>query len=315
MKRLQYHRFGGPEEMRLEPFDLPPLRKGEVLVRVKAASVNPFDWKLRGGYMKLMVRGSFPRGMGADFAGVVESIGQGVTAFRRGDEVMGTVPLPGGALAEQAITTDRLVVKKPATLSWEVAAALPTVGVTAWHALLVAGKLKAGQRVFINGALGGIGHVATHLALGMGAHVTGRVGRAALDEAMALGLTLALDYTQPLPANVLGTFDLVFDTSGGLTVAEGDALVKRGGLVIDVVPTSGKVLRSLVSPSRKFLMSGPNVGTLQNLVDLTAQGSLPLSVGRTVRLSEASALITELESGRRTSGKAVVVMTERPPEA
>src|ERR1035437_2089388 len=176
MKRIQYHRFGGPEEMRLETFELPALGKDDILVRVKADSVNPFDWKLRNGYMKFMVRGPFPRAMGADFSGVVEAMGMNVQHLRVGDEVLGTVPMPGGAIAEKLITKQSLVLKKPSSLSFEAAAALPIVGVTAWRALVIAGRIKAGQSVFINGAMGGVGQAAVYIAQALGASVAGRVG-------------------------------------------------------------------------------------------------------------------------------------------
>ena len=132
MKRIQYRRYGGPGEMRLEAFELPSPGKNEIVVRVEAASVNPFDWKVRQGAMKFMVRAPFPRAMGTDFSGVVESVGAGVTRFHAGDEVLGTAPsAPAGAFAEKLITEEKLVVAKPATLSFEEAAALPVVGVTA----------------------------------------------------------------------------------------------------------------------------------------------------------------------------------------
>jgi NADPH:quinone reductase-like Zn-dependent oxidoreductase len=176
MKRIQYHRYGGPEEMRLETYEMPPPRAEEIVVRVKAASINPFDWKVRQGALKFMVRGQFPRAMGSDFSGVVESVGAGVTRFRAGDDVLGTTPLnTSGAFGEKLITKEKLAVKKPASLSYEDAASLPIVGVTAWLALVSKGHLRAGQRVFVNGAYGGVGQAAVYIAKALGASVDGRV--------------------------------------------------------------------------------------------------------------------------------------------
>ena len=130
MQRVQYHEHGGPDTMRLETYHLPPPNKGEILLKVKAASINPLDWKLRQGFMKFMMGRRFPRSMGIDLAGIVEEVGPGVTGFAIGDEVVGQVPMmTPGAFAETAITTDKLVVKKPASLSFTAAAALPSVGV------------------------------------------------------------------------------------------------------------------------------------------------------------------------------------------
>jgi NADPH:quinone reductase-like Zn-dependent oxidoreductase len=309
VKRIQYHKLGGPEEMRLEMFQLSDPGKGEILVRVKAASINPFDWKLRNGYMKFMIRSKFPRAMGADFSGIVEAIGDGVTEFRVGDKVMGTVPLPGGTLAEKLITKEKLVMKKPEELSYEAAAALPIVGVTAWNALVGAGKLKNGQSIFINGALGGIGQSATYIAKAMGATVAGRVGPTSLNAAKAIGIEPSLDYTKEIPKNLHGKFDIVFDVYGSMSIAEGDALLKRGGVVIDAIPTTNKFMKGLVSSRRKVLMSTPSLDVLRQVVDLAIAGKLPLSIGRTVSLNEAIPLIKELESGRSVKGKVVVVMS------
>ncbi len=143
MQRIQYHQYGGPGVMRLETYQLPAPTTGEIPVRVKAASVNPLDLKLRQGFMKLMMGGRFPRAMGLDFSGVVETIGPGVTGFSLGDNVLGTAPMKtSGAFGEAVITTSDLLIKKPAALSFREAAALPSVGVTAWRALVDTGKLK-----------------------------------------------------------------------------------------------------------------------------------------------------------------------------
>src|SRR5215467_12931040 len=136
MKRIQFHDYGGPEEMKLENYELPPLRAEEILVRVKAASVNPVDWKIRQGTMKFMTGRKFPRGMGQDFSGVIERIGAGVRRFRVGDEVFGSTPVKtSGSFAETLITQEKLVANKPPTLSHEEAATLPVAGSTALIAL------------------------------------------------------------------------------------------------------------------------------------------------------------------------------------
>jgi NADPH:quinone reductase-like Zn-dependent oxidoreductase len=164
MKRIQYHRYGGPEEMVLETYELRAPGSDEIVVLVKASSVNPADWKMRQGAMKFMTGRRLPRAMGTDFSGVVESVGADVTRFRAGDEVFGTVPLkPFGAFAEKLITKEKLTVKKPASISHEEAATLPTVGVTAWRAMVQKGRLKTEQTVFVNGAYGGVGQAAVHI--------------------------------------------------------------------------------------------------------------------------------------------------------
>eukprot|EP01035_Chromulina_nebulosa_P016270 gene16270-21569_t len=176
MQRIQYHQYGGPGVMRLEPYEIPAPRNNEIVVRVKAASINPLDWKLRQGFMKFIMGRRFPRGMGMDFAGVVEAVGPNVAELSIGDKVVGQTPMMSpGAFAEALITTADLVVRKPAKLAFATAAALPSVGVTAWRALVDAGGLKNGQSVFINGAGGGVGQAAVAIALAFGASITVRV--------------------------------------------------------------------------------------------------------------------------------------------
>jgi NADPH:quinone reductase-like Zn-dependent oxidoreductase len=309
MKRIQYHRYGGPDVMRLEAFELPAPGDGEILVRVKASSVNPVDWKLRLGGLKVITGRRFPRGMGTDYSGIVESVGRGVTRFCAGDEVFGTVAVkPSGAFAEKLIATEKLTVKKPPAISHEDAAALPLAGVTAWRALAEKGRLQPGQAVFINGAYGGVGQAALRIARALGARVTGRVGPGALSDAKAIGLDLVLDYTHKIPDALSHSFDVVFDCNGSLSPGEGDALIKRGGIVLDIAPNFFKFFRSLYSPRHKFVFGSQNTEVLQKIADLAADGKLRISVGRTAILEDAIALIGDLEAGRRAKGKSVILM-------
>jgi NADPH:quinone reductase-like Zn-dependent oxidoreductase len=309
MQRIQYHRYGGPEQMRLETFELPAPGSDEIVVRVRASSVNPVDWKIRLGAMKMMTGRRFPRAMGTDFSGVIESVGSAVTRFRAGDEVFGTVPMKtSGAFAEQLITKEKLAVKKPASLSHEDAATLPTAGVTAWRGLLQKGHLQSGQSVFVNGAYGGVGQAVVRIAQALGASVVGRVGPSALVDAQAMGLEQVLDYTQEIPATLQRKFDIVFDCSGTLTPSEGDALIKNGGAVIDINPSTYKFMRSLYSPRHKFVMGSQDTATLQKVADLAGAGKLAISIGRTAVLDQAIALLTDLEAGRRSKGKAVITV-------
>ncbi|HAF42271.1 MAG TPA: hypothetical protein DCG90_10980 [Sphingobium sp.] len=145
-------------EMVLEAYSLPELGDDEIRVKVAAASINPVDWKIRQGKMKLMTGQTFPRGMGQDFSGSVEAVGRTVARFAIGDAVLGGTPVKtSGAFADTLITKESLAFAKPATLSHEDAATLPTAGTTAWTALVGKAALKPGQSVFINGAHGPVG--------------------------------------------------------------------------------------------------------------------------------------------------------------
>ena len=307
MKRIEYDSYGGPELMRVATFAPPPLRGHEVQINVMAASINPFDGKLREGELKMFTGSTFPRGMGSDFCGVVRSVGPKVTRFKVGDEVIGTTtPKASGAFAEVVTTQEKLLVLKPATLSYSEAAVLPIPGVTAWLALVNKANLQPGQTVFINGALGSVGRAAIAIAKSRGARIAGRVGAHSLAEARAAGLSPLLDYAKPIPTELKGAFDVVFDCNGSLTPEEGDLLRKEAGMVIDINLTKKKLLRALLSKGRKLVFFNGKAETLEMVVGLAAAGKLSLPIGATAVLSDAIPLITAVENGKRTNGKAVI---------
>lgn len=311
MERLQYDRFGGPEVVHLASFTLPEPQANEVVVRVAAASINPLDWKIRSGEMKMFSGSNFPRAMGADFSGTVESVGSNVSDLKPGDAVVGTVSMKGsGAFAPKLITTRDLLVRKPENLSFAEAAGLPVAGVTAWLVLVKKAGLARGQKLFINGATGAVGHAAIAIAREIGAEVTGRVGPQSVAQAQSLGLSLALDYTKPLPTTLDGVFDVVFDANGSLSPGEGDRLIKRGGKVFDIAPTKWKFLRALVSPSRKVVIASMKAENLQPVVDLAAANKLAIPIVQTVSLAQAPALLASLEQGKRLNGKAVIAFDD-----
>lgn len=301
MKRLQYDRYGGPEVMRLAEFEPPPPGPGEVLVRVRAAAPNALDWKMRNGELRLVTGRSFPQGMGHDFAGVVEAVGAGVTRLKAGDAVLGAAPFRrAGAFAEAVTAQEKSVVLKPADLSYEQAAALPTVGVTACQATA---RLRPGQAVFVNGCLGGVGRAAVRFARARGAEVAGSCRDPRADEAHALGVEPVLGFGFD-PAALAGRFDLVFDTPGLLPYAAARTLLKPGGTIVDIVPTPAKMIRSAL-PGPYRAMTGRAVTADLEEVART----LRLPVALTVPPAEAIPALTELErAGRPKGGKLVVVM-------
>lgn len=309
MKRIQFHRYGGPAEMRLEEYRLPKLASDEIKVSVKAASINPVDWKIRQGAMKVMTGRKFPRGMGQDFSGVVEEVGRSVKRFRIGDEVLGSTPVKtSGSFAETLITKEALALAKPAALSHEEAATLPVAASTAWIGLVQKARLKPGQSVFINGAYGAVGQAATQIAKALGASVTGRVAQDCMNAAKGLGMDAILDYRQPIPRDLSGTFDVVFDTHGSLTIKKGGELARPGGPILDINPSPSKMLRIFLSRSRKFVMGKQDEATMREVVALADKGKLKISIGRVVPLDGAIDLIKELEAGGRIKGKGLIVM-------
>jgi len=222
MKRIQYHHYGGPNLMRLEDFELGTPKKGEVAVNVKFAAINPIDWKLRSGQMKIVTGNVFPRAMGMDFSGTVISVGPGVVRFKPGDAVFGLARFKEtGALAQAVITKETSLAKKPDNISFEDAACLGTPGVTAWNGLVDKAKLTSGKRGFINGCTGAVGEAAVQVARMPGATVWGSCSAGVLERARSLGVQTVFDYRTTDLSKLGEHFDVVYDTAATMTTGRG----------------------------------------------------------------------------------------------
>ncbi|MBR7827230.1 NADP-dependent oxidoreductase [Actinospica sp. MGRD01-02] len=299
MKRIQYHQYGGPEVMRLEDFEPAPPGADEVLVRVHAAGANPMDFGIRAGRMKAVTGRRFPRAMGYDFAGVVEAIGDRVTRVHVGDEVLGGMRLKSaGAFAEVVVARQQDVVHKPADLSFEDAAALPTVGITALQALVKHGNLRAGQAVFVHSCLGGVGRSAVQMAMAHGATVAGSCRDSARPEARDLGVDPVVDFDFD-PASLPRRFDLVLDAGGvhSLPVKAARTLLKPGGRIVSVLPSPANLLRTALPGPFHAFAAKPVTEDLEQVAQAAGQGTLRLPISRTVPLSQAIPALTELEQG------------------
>ena len=310
VKRIQFHQYGGPEVMRLEDFEPARPGKGQVLVRVRAAAANPMDWKIRNGDMKLMTGRNFPRGLGHDFAGIVAAVGQGATRLRIGDAVLGAASIKtAGAFAEMVVADEKAVVKKPADLSYEQAAALPIVGLAALQALTDKGKLQPGQAVFIHGCLGGVGRAAAQLATLRGASVAGSCRSTATHDANDLGIAPIVEFDfEPTPLR--GRFDIVFDTAGTLPLKTARTLLRPGGHIIDINPTPAKLARGALPGPYQVLMAKANPADLEELARAAGRGKLQLPIGRSVPLTEAIEALTALETNHTPKSGKLIITTE-----
>jgi NADPH:quinone reductase-like Zn-dependent oxidoreductase len=308
MRRIQYRRYGGPDEMQVEEFEPEKPGRGQIAVLMRAASVNKVDWTIRNGGLKLVTGRRFPRAMGTDFAGLVEAVGPGVTRLKTGDAVLGTTTVrESGAFAETLVTNEKLAVVKPAALSFEQAACLPVVAVTAWRGLVDKGHLKRGQAVFVNGCLGGVGRAAVQFARMLGASVAGSCRASAAEEARALGVDPVVDFTRLDLGALRGRFDIVFDTPSMLSFKDGRALLKRGGIVLGTEPTPSTMLRSFFSPRFKLVFGMQTPELLSRIADFAATGHLRPAIGKVVPLSQAIPAIAELERRGIPKGKLVIV--------
>jgi len=312
MKRVQYLRYGGPDELRLDEVKQPEPGRGQIRVQVRAAAANPMDWKIRGGEMKWLSGFRFPRGLGHDFAGVVDAVGPGVERRKVGDEVLGVTAISrAGAFAEFVVADEKNTALKPPSISFEQAAAMTIVSLTAWNALVVKAKLRPEQSVFIAGCLGGVGRSAVQLACMQGAEVVGSCGASGRGEALALGVSEVVDYRDFDIARFRHRFDVIFDTAGSLSQSQCSAMLKRHGLSLHIVPTIAKMIGCL-PPSRHHLVFGnPTPQSLAGITDAAEQGKLVPAIGRIVPLSQAISAVLELETTGLPKGKLVIVPTPR----
>jgi NADPH:quinone reductase-like Zn-dependent oxidoreductase len=231
MQAIQAHDYGGPEVLVLEQVPRPEPNADQVLIRLKAAGVNPADWKYRAGLYKQFMPLEFPWTPGLEGSGVVETVGANVTTLKKGDEVYGILT---GSYAEYALALASDVQPKPASLTFEQAASLPMGALTAWGAVIDTAKVETGQRVLVNGAAGGVGSYAVQLAKWKGAHVTGTASEDNLEFVQSLGADDVIDYNATRFETVLNDIDAVIDTVGGDLPERSFQVIRPGGIFVTI---------------------------------------------------------------------------------
>ncbi|MDW3682767.1 NAD(P)-dependent alcohol dehydrogenase [Cupriavidus sp. CV2] len=244
-----------------------------------------------------------------DFSGIVTSVGLGVSRFRAGDAVFGLARFKeSGALGQAVITKEVFLTKKPESVSFEDAACLGTPGVTAWNGLIDKAKLQAGQHVFINGCAGAIGEAAVQIARLFGAIVSGSCSARDMERARLLGVQAVYDYRAMDLSTITARFDLVYDTAATMTVSAGVAMLRQGGVFLDLNPGPGKFIRAVFDRRLKPIIGSPRADILEKLAGAAQENKFKIPIGETVPLNGAVQLITELEKGRKLGGKGVVAM-------
>lgn len=247
MKAFFARSYGGPEVMQLGELPEPSPRSGQVLVDVKASSINPVDWKVRNGDAKVVSGWKFPKVYGTDVAGVVAAMGEGVTGFAVGDAVYGyTAVMFGkpGAHAERVCVSGKNLRRKPEAMSFEQAAALPVAGLTALHGLRQCGDLS-GKAVLINGATGGVGHMALQIAKARGAIVTAVTSEQNLDRARELGANDTIDYKQTDFTQGTARYDVIFDAHGHLTFSRAERALEARGIYVTTLGNPKLILQAI----------------------------------------------------------------------
>src|SRR5215208_7699994 len=240
MKAAQITRYGNTSEViEIRQTSTPNLSPGKVLVEVKAAGINPIDWKIRQGYMKQMIHLQFPSTLGMDFSGVIIQVGEDVSSdLKQGNEVYGQAGVPSGgsgAFSELALANATSIAHKPKRLSHEETAALPLVGVSAWQALIEYIGLSNGQKILIHGGAGGIGSIAIQLAKNLGAHVATTVSTDDKQFVQELGADEIIDYKTQTFEDIVHDCDAVFDTIGGETYTRSFRVLSKGGIIVSML--------------------------------------------------------------------------------
>jgi NADPH:quinone reductase-like Zn-dependent oxidoreductase len=231
-----------------------------------------------------------------------------VTRHKVGDEVFGISSIrQAGAFADYLVVDEKAAYRKPTSLSFDIAAALPMASVTAWSAVMDRAKVGSGQTVFVAGCLGGLGRAAVQIALMRGAEVIGNCNAAGREEALALGVAEVADYRAFDISSYRRRFDLVFDTPGALTLDQCRAMLKPGGVAVHAVPTPRTIFASLFSPRHAIASGNPTPQRLAGVGEAAALGELVPKIGSTVPLSAAIAALAEVETASGSRGKLVIV--------
>jgi NADPH:quinone reductase-like Zn-dependent oxidoreductase len=325
MEAIVQDRFGPPDTLQLADTEKPAIRSGEVLLRVHAASVNPYDWHMvRGDPRIARLMGGVgltkpkTRIAGVDVAGRVDDVGADVDGLRVGDEVFG---FARGAFAEYTVADAALVVPKPAGLSFEQAAAIPMAAVTALHAIRDRGHVQPGQRVLVNGAAGGVGTFAVQIAAALGAQVTGVCSTHNTDMVRSLGATHAIDYTAEDFADGTNRYDVILDNVGNRSIRDlrraatprGIVIVNGGGSPGHIIGAVGSILRAAVVNLfvRQQITMVPTTWSREDLLavtELVDNGKLRPVIDRTYPLADTAAGLQHVEAGH-ARGKVVITVS------
>ncbi|WP_316746136.1 NADP-dependent oxidoreductase [Streptomyces sp. MK7] len=309
MRAISQDVLGGPEVLREVRVGRPAPRPNEVLVRVRAAGVNPTDWKHRatGGFL-----GEPPFVLGWDLSGEVAETGIGVAAFKPGDEVFGMLPYPfgHGSHAEYVTVPARALTHKPASIDHVQAGALPLVSLTAWQALTEYADVRPGQRVLVHAAAGGLGHVAVQIAKARGAYVIGTASAGKHDFLREIGVDEPIDYRSTDVTEAVRDVDVVLDTLGGETSVRSLGVLRPGGIVVSVLPVGPpefyEEAERLGVRAVRMLVEADRAG-MEAVAELVESGKLKATIAGTFPLADA-AKAHDLGDTGRTTGKLVLLV-------
>ncbi len=314
MKAAQFTEFGGPEVIQINnAAPKPTLKEGQILVENYAASINPFDYKLRSGIYQEMIPVQFPFTIGGDFAGKVVEIASDVKEFSVGDDVFGqAIVLNGGSgtMAEFVAANTKNTALKPKNTNFEEAGALPLVGVSAVQALEDHIQLQSGQKILIQGGAGGIGNVAIQIAKALGAFVATTVNGDDKNFVKALGADEIIDYKSQKFEEMLSDYDAVFDTVGGKTTDNSFIVLKKGGILVSMLGQPNEELAKKYSVTAIGQNSHTTSAHLQKLTTFVESGKVKITVDKTFPLHNIQEAFT-FQENEHPHGKVVIKIKDK----
>lgn len=311
MRAFRYHTVGAAQPL-IEDVPIPEPAAGEVLVRVSCASLNPVDWKIAAGKFRFLVKGGLPRTMGSDFAGEIAAVGSGVEGWSPGDRVMGFVDpfaRTAGTFAEYVPVPAGFVMRRPTAVDDVLGAALPCVGITA-VALCNLAQVGPGSSVLVNGASGGVGHLAVQVAKARGALVAATASAGRREFVTALGADEFIDYRERPVSDWPMAFDAVLDCVPNLPRRFHRRLLRRGGHYASTLPngwtyTLDPLLNRMGRLRRHAVMLQPDERAAAELLGYVAAGRLRCEIAGVFPLEDASRAIEQSRTGR-VAGKLVI---------
>jgi NADPH:quinone reductase-like Zn-dependent oxidoreductase len=278
-----------------------------VLVSVKAASINPVDFKIRSGKYPAVKEDRLPYTLGRDVSGIVEKCGAQATRFKIGDDVAGMVGIGGGGYAEKVVLDEAATARKPSEIDYVQAAAIPLAGQTAWQGLFRYGQLKAGQAVLIHGGSGGVGHFAVQFAKAKGARVLTTVSTDNLAFARTLGADVVIDYKTQRFEDLARDLDMVFDLIDGETRERSWKTLKKGGVLVSTLSEPSQQSAALHGVRALRYTVEADGEELGEILSLVASGKVKPHVQKTFPLAQAAQALTCVEQGKSV-GKVVLTM-------
>ena len=307
MKAIQYEGYGDSSVIHLNQVDKPQPKEKEILIKVAATTVNPFDMKLRSGMFQKEIPVNMPYLPGSDVSGTIEAVGAEVSRLKVGDKVFATTF--GGTYAEYVVVKEDQVALIPKNVSPNEAASLAVPLVTAYTFLVQGGEVKSGQRVLIHGAAGGVGTIMVQMAKALGTYVIGTASGEGVALAKSLGADEVIDHKKHDFTHLVNDMDLVIDLAGGETQNQSFKVVKKGGKLLSAVMPPSQDMANQYGIIAKFISSDPSHQKLEFGTKLVEEGKIKTHIAKVMKLEDA-AKAQDLVSAGGLNGKVVLVVSD-----